>query len=166
MSYLGRKREEVEEAVEADILAVALAMIPDDPGEEDLKLARDYFPVYFGGLFPALGVSVERTEGESKYRDKPHLPALVRGRIIIYYPSLPAGGMSTMQDDRTGKAKKITRRLRGQLIERIYSDSRVGRNFVVVDSLASDRDAVGNAQADERGKDILWKDQTQFVVEV
>lgn len=166
MSYLGVKRHEIEEAIEHDLLKVAEAMIPDSPGEGDLHLARPYFPSFFGGQFPAVGLAVERTEGESRSRDKPDLPAVVRGRIIFYHPSLPVRGADTLQDDRTGEAKSLTRRLRGEFIERVFKDSKIGRKFRVVESLAADRDPVGNAQADERGRDILWRDQTSFEVDI
>ncbi len=163
--YMNLKRHEMEEACEADLLQIAQSMILAAPGTEDLKAARDYFPSFFGGLFPALGLAIERTEGESRFVDKPQRPGLLRGRIIVYYPSMPVRGANSMQDDRTGPAKRITRRIRGEFIEKVFA-SKLGSVFRVVESRGSDRDEIGNARADERGQSILWLDTTAFEVSV
>ena len=165
MIYMGLKRHEMEEAAEVDLLAVAETMIPDSPGSEDLKAARDYFPSFFGKLFPTLGLAVERTEGESRYADKPQRPGLLRGRIITYYPAMPARGAQTRQDDRTGKAKKITRRVRGEFLEKVFA-SKLGPYFRVVESRGGTIDEIGLSLADERGESTLFLDRTEFEIHV
>lgn len=165
MLYMDLRRWQMEEAAEADLLAIAAGMIPDEPGADDLKAARDYLPTYFGGLFPNLGLVIDRTEGESRYADKPDRPGLLVGRMVVFYPSMPARGAAVMQDDRTGYAKRLTRRVRGQFIERIYS-SKLAPYFTVRNSRGGDQDELGRARTDEKGQSILWLDQTEFEITV
>ncbi len=157
------QRSELEDEVERQLLEVAETLVLASPGKEDLKAARDYHPSFFGGHFPTLGFAVTRTQGVSQYVDKPARPGLLIVEAKVYYPCLPVRGAEHLQDDRTGPAKRITRRIRGEFLEAIFA-SPLGRYAEVIESRGGSIDEVGNAVTDERGRDILWIDRTEMHV--
>lgn len=153
------ERWDIENAAEEILVGIARDGILASPQEDDLKRAEDYLPSFFGGRFPTLGLQVIRTFGESRYKDKPHLPEAVEVEVVLYDPCLPVRGAEHPQDDRTGSAKRRTRSLRGKFLSAIY-DSKLGPNTTVIESRAGNRNEVGLALTDERGLDILWLDRT------
>lgn len=159
------KRHELEDSVEAQLLGIAGSLI--GPGKEDLQAAKDFFPSFFGGLFPALGVAVTRTQGVSEYMDKPDRPGLLVCGVEIYYPSMPYRGAQSRQEDRTGPAKRITRRIRGLFLEELFA-SPLGAYSTVMDSRGGDRNEVGMSRTDrdrrDPGAQILWIDATELHV--
>lgn len=158
------KRYELEDYVEAQLLEIAESLIPDSPGSDDLKAAKDYFPEFFGGAFPHLGLSVVRTAGESKFFDKPEWPGLLVAEVRIYEPCLPVRGADHPQDDRIKSARRITRQLRALFLEKLIVSS-FGRHCVgVPDSRGGWIDEVGNPTREEQGKWFLWTDLTQLPI--
>lgn len=155
------QRHELEDEIERLLLEMAVSLIPAEPAKEDLKAAHDYFPSFFGGLYPTLGLAITRTQGASRYADKPARPGLLIGEVRIYYPCLPIRGAQHRQDDRTGPAKHITRQIRGLFLEKVLA-SPLGRYIEVPDSRGDAVDEVGNAVTDERGTEILWIDRTEL----
>lgn len=157
------KRHELEDRVEDVLLEIAESLVPAAPEKEDLKAARKYHPTFFGGLFPTLGLAVTRTQGSSAYVDKPDRPGLLVVEVKIYYPCMPVMGAQSRQDDRTGPAKRITRRMRGLFLEKVFA-SPLGAYVEVVETRGGSVDEVGNAVTDERGREILFIDRTQMSV--
>lgn len=157
------KRHELEDYVEAQLLEIAKSLIPTSPAKEDLKAARDYFPSFFGGLYPTLGLGVTRTQDRSRYAERPDRPGLLICEVKIYYPCLPVRGAQHRQDDRSGPAKRITRTIRGLFLEAVFASSaELGRYIEVPDSRGASIDEVGNAVTDERGMEILWIDTSEL----
>lgn len=157
------KRHELEDYVEAQLLEIAESLIPDAPGEEDLKAAKDYFPGFFGGKFPHLGLGVTRTQGRSAIKSRPERPGLLIAEVRIFHPCLPVRGVQSAQDDRTGPAKHITRHLRGLFLEKLLVTS-LGRYIEAADSRGGWIDEVGGTiEADyERDKWMIWTDLTEL----
>jgi hypothetical protein len=173
----GQPRWGLEEAVEAYLLEIAEGLIPADPGREDLKVARDYLPQWYGGLFPNLGLQVTRSRGESPLRDKPHLPGRLDVVVMIYEPSLPAvssqsvtrgsgaGSRAFEKEDRTGPAKFLTRRIRNEFIDALFASDLA--SFVRdLDSQGGNQDAIGMPLMDDQERNVLWFDQTTFWLEM
>jgi hypothetical protein len=156
-------RHELEDHLEEQLQEIAESLIPEEPESEDLKVAKGYHPTFFGGKFPTLGVSVSRTTDMSRYVDQPARPGLLIVEAKIYEPCLPVRGANHAQDDRTGSAKKKTRRIRSLFIEAVYASSLRGY-IALVESRGGSIDSAGNAVTDERGQEILWIDTTEIHV--
>lgn len=164
---LNLEREELEEFVEAKLVEIAETLIPHEPGEEDLKAAYDYLPQFFGGEFPTLGLTVMRTEGHSAVQSKPHRPGLLGVYVMIYEPCMPFKGALTPQQDRTGPAKRLTRRIRGRFLKEVMNSSIFRGATEIRQSRASPYDEAGNPIADEIGRDdrsLLWADRTELFI--
>lgn len=161
------KRYELEDYVEAQLLEIAESLIPDSPGSDDLKAATDSFPEHFGGKFPHLGLAVVRTQG-SRPGDKPTWPASLSVEVRIYHPCLPYNGAKNPTDDRTGPARRITRRLRGMFLEELIL-SRFGRQPVEApDSRGGWIDELGRTAEAEYNRATwhLWIDRTDLLIKV
>lgn len=159
------KRHELEDYAEEGLIEIAQTLIPPEPEEEDLKAAKDFFPSFFGGLFPTLGLAVMRTQGRSRYADKRDRPGLLIAQVLIYHPCLPMRGAKHAQDDRTGKAKRITRRIRGRFLEAVFASSEFGPYIEVAESRGSPFDETGTPITEELGRNdrqILWADGTEL----
>ncbi len=154
------RRHELEDYVESFLTEIAEVLVQSD---EDLQAAKDYHPSYFGGEFPTLGISVARTRDTSRYADQPSRPGRLIVEVKIYQPCLPVRGAEHRHDDRTGPAKRTTRRIRGLFLEAVIASS-IGQHVEVVESRGGSIDGVGNAVTDERGRDILWIDYSELHV--
>lgn len=160
-------RHEIEALAEAELLKIAESLVPEIPGDDDPKFARDYQPYFFGGKFPAIGVDVVRSEGASQYMDAPDRPGSLVAQVMIYQPALPVRGSQTAQDDRTGPAKKNTRRIRGQFMAALFDErSPFFERTRVVESRGGSYDDVGTPIMDERGNNILWVDRSELQISV
>ena len=170
------KREQVEPMYEDRLLRLTREFVKPDPAagqpdtrtDEDLRRAEDFFLTWFGGKFPAAGLSILRATGQNASRDKLHLPEAVHGELRIYYPSMPLRGANSKQEDLTGKAKDLTRLIRNRVLER-WRASEVGPYLYVEESVGGDRIGPGIAQATEKAhgdRYIVWVDRTTFSIEV
>lgn len=168
MLYMGLKRHEMEAALEADLLSIAEPLIPEDPEEGDLKVARDYFPGFFGGVFPCLSAVVDTAEGVSVLVDQPDRPAVLTGRVIVFERSIPSLGVMGIDDDNTGPAKRKTRRIRGEFLNLVFKNMKIGPYFSVLRTRAGDSNEVGNVVLEEGGQNanILWLDQIEYEVSI
>lgn len=160
-------RHEIEALTEAELLKIAGGLVPVSPTDDDPKFARDYQPYFFGGKFPAIGVDVVRSEGASRYVDVPDRPGSLVAQVMIYQPALPVRGSQTAQDDRTGPAKKNTRRIRGLFMATLFDERNpLSSRTTVVESRGGSYDDVGNPVMDERGNNILWVDRSELQIAV
>ena len=160
-------RHEIEALAEAELLKIAQGLVPDTPGDDDLKFARDYQPYFFGGAFPATGVDVIRSEGASNYVDAPDRPGVLIAQVMIYQEALSVRVGQSKQDDRTGPAKKNTRRIRGLFLEALFDERNpLCERTRVIESRGGSYDDVGNPVMDERGNTILWVDRSELQIAV
>lgn len=160
-------RNEIEALAEAELLKIAENLVPETPTDEDPKFARDYQPYFFGGSFPAIGVDVIRSEGASQYQDAPDRPGLVTAQVMIYQPALPNRNTIGHSDDRTGPAKRNTRRIRGLFLAALFDERNpLSERTRVVESRGSSTDDVGTQIVDERGQNILWVDRSELEIAV
>lgn len=165
--YLGKPRDEIEALAEADLLKVAKSLVPVTPGANDPKAAQDYQPYFFGGLFPTIGVAVIRSRGASRYADKRDRPGVLIAEVMVYQPCLPARGAATKQDDRTGPAKRNTRRVRGLFLKALFAEtSPLAPHVTVIESRGGAYDDVGTPVFDEGGRNILWTDRTELEIAI
>lgn len=162
-----QRRHELEEFVEGELLEIAESLV--GPTDEDLKAAKDYFPVFFGGTFPTLGLAVTRTQAQSRSMDKRDRPGILVAEVKIFHPALPnmAYRTSPLQrgEDKTGPAKRLTRRLRGLFLEAVFA-APIGKYIDALDSRGSSKDELGAPVAEETYKSILWVDLTELRVNV
>jgi hypothetical protein len=167
---LSIKRHELEDYVESELLKIAETLI--GPAEDDLQAAKDYFPFYFGGVFPTLGVAVTRTQGQSRSLDKRDRPGMLIAEVKIYRPCLPNmyyrnERQPLMRDeDKTGPAKRITRRIRGLFLEAVFASSSLGPYIGAPESGGSSRDQAGNPVTEESNESILWVDTSTLPINV
>lgn len=167
------KRSDVEPLYEEMLVGLARELVPEtidaSTPEAALRKASDFFPGWFGGVFPQAGIAITRSIGENAARDKRHLPEAVAGELRIYYPSFPLKGANSPQEDLGGKAKRITREVRSGILDRIM-ESKIGPFVAVLESAGGDRNAAGIAQATEpvpgRTPYIVWVDRTIFEITV
>ena len=163
-------RHEIEALAEAELLKIAESLVPEVPGDDDSeapKFARDYQPYFFGGQFPAIGVDVIRSEGASQYVDSPDRPAGLIAQVMIYQEALSVRVGQSQQDDRTGPAKKNTRRIRGLFLEALFDERNpLSERTRVVESRGGSYDDVGNPVMDERGQSLLWVDRSELEIAV
>lgn len=160
-------RHEIEALAEEKLLEIAKSLVLGTPTDDDPKFARDYQPYFFGGKFPAIGVDVVRSEGPSQYMDAPDRPAQLVAQVMIYQPALPVRGSQTAQDDRTGVAKRNTRRIRGLFLAALFDERNpLSERTTVVESRGGSYDDVGNPVMDERGNNILWVDRSELHIAV
>lgn len=171
--FVGSSREDIEAEAEAALLAVAESLVGDpqgtsgSPGKDAPKFARDYQPYFFGGKFPAIGVDVVRSEGDSRYADMPHLPGTLVAQVMVYQPALPARGAHNAKDDRTGPAKRNTRRIRGLFLAALFDERQPLSDHVrVVESRGGSYDDVGNPVFDERAQNLLFVDRTELEIRI
>lgn len=159
------KRYELEDYVETQLLEIAESMM--FAGPETLQAATNSFPEHFGGKFPHLGLAVVRTQGSPENLvDKPEWPGLFLVEVRIYHPCLPFRGASKPEDDRTGPARRITRRLRGMFLEDLIL-SRFGRHHVgLPDSRGGWIDELGGTITAEYDRKTwhLWVDRTDLPI--
>lgn len=156
------RRHEIEDYIEAQLIEIAESLIPDSPGQADLKAATTSFPEFFGGQFPHLGLRVVRTDGESKFADKPQWPGRFMVHVKIHYPCLPKRGAQKASEDQTAIAGQVTRHIRGQFLEKVIS-SRFGQQHVgIPDSRGDWIDEIGGLKTEERGQWYLWTDLTEL----
>lgn len=164
------KRYELEDYVEARLLEIAEGLISASPGSDDLKAATNSFPEHFGGMFPHLGLAVVRTQGVSRLADKPTWPGLLSVEVRIYHPCLPyrGGAKLSSEDDRTGPARRITRRLRGMFLERLIISSLGSQLVEFPDSRGGWIDELGSTITTEydRATWHLWIDRTDLPIRV
>lgn len=159
---LSLKRHELEDFVEDRLAAIAGTLVGE--GNDDLKAAYDYHPTFFGGDFPALGVSVMSTRGKSGIQDKPDRPGEILVEVHVYEPSIPVRGVQSLDQDRTSRAKKLTRKIRGEFLARVFEDHEIAPFVEVMESRGGDRDEIGQSRTDETERDILWIDRSDLVI--
>lgn len=157
------QRHELEDYIESALLELAESLV--DTSQEELKSAKDFFPVFFGGEFPALGLAVTRSQGHSTYMDKRKRPGQLIVEVRIYHPCLPGPYRDPERnpirrdEDRTGYAKRLTRHIRGLFLEKLFA-TQLGQHVQVIESRGASMDQAGNAVTEESGRSILWIDTT------
>lgn len=156
------KRHELEEYVEERLKAIADALVA---GDSELVSAFDYHPSFFGGRFPALGVSVGSTRGSVGMQDRPDRPREISAEVHVYEPCIPVRGAYSFDEDKTSRAKRLTRRIRGEFLTAVFDDAALSPFVEVSESRGGDRDEVGMSNTDgAEGRDILWIDRTDLVI--
>ncbi len=161
---LDASRAELESGIEADIMGFAAAAILAVPGEDDLKQAFDFNPAFFGGRFPTAGVEVSSTTGRSRIRNKPNRPGQIVLSLYVYDVAMPERGARSRGQDRTSRAKKNTRRIRDQILERIFADPNYAANAEVRETRSSIYNDFGFPMLDVAGSNILWVDRTEIAI--
>jgi hypothetical protein len=116
-------------------------------------------------LFPALGLSVQSTRGSTGMQDRPDRPREVLIEIHVYEPCIPVRGAASLDEDRTSRAKRLTRAIRGEFLARVFEDAVLAPFVEVTESRGGDRDEIGMSRTDGAdGRSILWVDRTDLVL--
>lgn len=164
MIYLSLSRGELEEKIEEEMLGVAVGIIPDSPGENDLQQAFDFDAVWFGGIFPTLCIDLMESRGSGKMQDRPDRPSIVEVEVIIYEPCMPVYGANSQEDDQNSRAKRITRAVRQAYLDALFKHPTLAPAIEVMFSRGAPANAYGTARVDERRESILWADRTRLEI--
>ncbi len=160
---LDASRAELESGIEADMTGFAEDAIRVSPGEDDLKQAFDFNPAFFGGLFPTAGFEVSSTTGRTRVSDKPNRPGVITGTLYVYDVAMPERGARSRGQDRTSRAKKNARRIRDEILERMFADPTYAARAEVRETRSSIYNDFGFPMLDVAGSNILWVDRTEIV---
>lgn len=155
MIYLTiKKRGELASKVESELVAIGKGLTGDDT--DDLKEAVDRDPEWFGGKFPHMGCIVINTTGTGKAQDAGSRPSFLDADVLIFEPAMPVNGPASLEEDRQSRAKKITRSIADDFLEKLSQHPQLGPYTEVLDDRGGSKDDMGLSRTEEEERDILW----------